>query len=165
MKAGVKAYRSGKYAEAEKQFVAALKEADEFEEQDPRLATNLNNLNNLAGIYRVQAKYAEAEALYRRALAIAENAVGPDHPAVAAGLNNLALLYDDRAKYAEADPLYQRALAIREKALGPEHPDVAQTLENYAVLLRKIDRGAEAAKLEARARGIRARHARANPTK
>ena len=83
------------------------------------------SLNNLAEIYRKQGKYAQAEPLYKRSLAIMEKALGPEHPSVATSLNNLALLYQAQGKYAEAEPLYKRALAIVEKALGPEHPDVA----------------------------------------
>ena len=47
MEAATKAYQEGRYAEAEKQLNAALKEAEEFGEQDPRLATSLNNLAEL----------------------------------------------------------------------------------------------------------------------
>ncbi len=50
------------------------------------------NLNNLANLYHAQGKYAEAEPLYKRALAIVEKALGPEHPHVAARLNNLAQL-------------------------------------------------------------------------
>ena len=70
-------------------------------------------LNNLALLYDDQGRYAEAEPLYKRALAIDEKALGPDHPDVAQSLNNLAALYDDQGRYAEAEPLYKRALAIR----------------------------------------------------
>ena len=51
--AGEKAYQQGHYDEAEKQFVVALKEAEKFGGQDPRLAMSLNNL---AEIYRTQGK-------------------------------------------------------------------------------------------------------------
>ena len=37
-----------------------------------------------------EGQYAEAEPLFRRALAIWEKALGPQHPAVAQSLNNLA---------------------------------------------------------------------------
>src|SRR6266480_2562845 len=37
-------------------------------------------LNNLAVLYVRQGRYAEAEPLYGRARAIAEKALGPDHP-------------------------------------------------------------------------------------
>ena len=83
------------------------------------------SLNNLAGLYAHQGRYADAEPLYKRALAIREKALGPDHPDVAASLNNLAELYANQGRYADAEPLYKRSLAISEKALGPDHPDVA----------------------------------------
>ena len=50
-------------------------------------------LNNLARLYRARGKYAEAEPLYKRALAINEKALGSDHPDLATTLNNLAELY------------------------------------------------------------------------
>jgi Tetratricopeptide repeat len=59
---------------------------------------------NLALLYRVQGRYADAEPLYKRALAIGEKALGPDHPAVAIRLNNLALLYCVQGRYADAEP-------------------------------------------------------------
>jgi tetratricopeptide (TPR) repeat protein len=99
----------------------------------------------------------------RRAFAMWEKALGPDHPDAATSLSNLALLYEAQGRYAYAEPLYQRALAINEKALGPEHPDVATVLENYARLLREMRRGTAARELEARAQAIRAAHAKRNP--
>ena len=39
-----------------------------------------------------QGKYDDAEPLYKRALAIREETLGPRHPDVAGSLNNLALL-------------------------------------------------------------------------
>ena len=48
------------------------------------------SLNNLANCTRAQGRYAEAEPLYKRSLAIREKALGPDHPDVAQSLNNLA---------------------------------------------------------------------------
>ena len=64
-------------------------------------------------------RYAEAEPLYRRSLAIREKALGREHSHVAVSLNNLGTLSMDQGRYAEAGPLYERALAIREKALPP----------------------------------------------
>ena len=58
-------------------------------------------------MYRDQARYAEAEPLHKRALAIREKALGAEHPDVATNLNNLAELYRDQARYAEADSLLQ----------------------------------------------------------
>ena len=160
--AGGKAHDKGNYPEAEKHIAAAVKEAEGFGPQDPRLAASLLGLGEL---YLHQRRYAEAESLLKRGLAIREKALGPEHPDVAGSLNNLAALYDDQGKYAEAEPLVKRVLAIFENALGPEHPDVAASLENYAALLRETGRSAEAAKMEARAEAIRAKHAKENPAK
>ena len=151
--AGTQAYQQGRYGQAEKSWLAAVEQAKNFGDENVFLGVSLNNL---AFLYRNQGKYAEAEPLHQRALAIREKVLGPEHPEVATSLNNLAMLYRAQGKDAEAEPLLQRSLAIREKALGAEHPDVAQSLENYAVLLRKMDRNAEAEKLEERARVIRA---------
>jgi tetratricopeptide (TPR) repeat protein len=43
----------------------------------PHVATSLNNLANL---YRSQGRYADAEPLYLRALAILFHSLGTDHP-------------------------------------------------------------------------------------
>ena len=110
--AGEKAYEQGEYAEAEKQFTAALKEAENFGEQDPRLATSLNNL---ALSIHDQGKYAEAEPLYKRAIAIDEKALGPEHPNVAMSLENYAALLRKTNRDAEAAKMEARAQAIRAK--------------------------------------------------
>src|SRR5258708_6353938 len=49
-------------------------------------------LNNLGASLTELGDYAGAEPLYRRALAINEKALGPNHPDLATGLNNLATL-------------------------------------------------------------------------
>ena len=71
------------------------------------------SLNNLAGLYRAQGKYAEAEPLYRRALAIDEKALGPEHPDVARTLGNYADLLREIGRTVEAEELEERARAIQ----------------------------------------------------
>jgi len=79
-------------------------------------------LHNQAQQLVEQGHYAEAEQLYKRLLAINEQALGPDHNTVATVLNNLGVLYYHQGRYAEAEPLYKRSLAISEKHFGREHP-------------------------------------------
>ena len=79
------------------------------------------SLNNLALLLQDQGDLAGARALYERALAIREKALGPEHPDTAKSLNNLAVLLQAQGDLAGARPLFERALAIYEKALGPEH--------------------------------------------
>src|SRR2546427_1942840 len=127
MAAAGKACQEGRYSEAERLFIDAIKEVEGFGPGDPRLPASLNSL---AELYRTRSKYAEAEALYKRALAIREKTLGPDHPEVATSLNNLAVLYHDERKNAEAEALYKRALTIQEKTLGTDHLEVATSLNN-----------------------------------
>ncbi len=107
-------------------------------------------LNNLAWVYSAQGRAAEAEPLYKRALAIAEQALGPDHPEIGTHLHNLAALYRTQGRLAEAELLLKRALAIGEKA-APDHPHVAKALNNLAELYRVQGRYAEAEALYKRA--------------
>ena len=101
-----------------------------------------------------QGHYDQAVVTEKKALQVAEQNLGPDHPTVATVLNNLARAYYEQGQYAQAEPLYKRSLAIREKALGPDHPDVATSLNNLAALFRKTGREKEAKALEDRARVI-----------
>ena len=74
------------------------------------------SLHNLAGLYKAQGRYAEAESLYKRALAIFEHALGPEHPHVAASLENYAALLRETARADEAERMEARAKAIRAKS-------------------------------------------------
>jgi len=61
-------------------------------------------------------KHDQAESIAKRALAMREKVLGPDHLDVAASLTILAVVYEALKRRAEAEPLYKRALAISEKA-------------------------------------------------
>ena len=95
--------------DGEQQFIAAVQEARGFGASDPRLAASLNML----GAYYFDAgKLAEAEPLYRAALAMAEQADGADPVDIAVYLANLATLYQDMGRDDEATDLFQRALGL-----------------------------------------------------
>jgi tetratricopeptide (TPR) repeat protein len=111
-------------------------------------------MSDLGLLLKTKALHAEAESLYRRALAIDEAAYGPEHPKVAIRLNNLAQLLQATNRLAEAEPLMRRALAIDEAAYGPKHPNVAIRLNNLAQLLQATNRLAKAEPLSRRMVGI-----------
>jgi tetratricopeptide (TPR) repeat protein len=94
------------------------------------------SLNNLAGLYRAQGRYGEAEPLYQRSLQIVEQQLGADHPDVATSLNNLAGLYKAQGRYGEAEPLYLRSIEILVKALPAGHPNIATGQNNFAGMVR-----------------------------
>jgi tetratricopeptide (TPR) repeat protein len=94
-------------------------------------------------LYQAPARYAEAEPLFKRSLALKESSLGPTHPSlaptlgnpdVAMSLNNLASLYEAQGRYPDAEPLYKQSLAILEKLLGKDHPNIATSLSNLAEL-------------------------------
>jgi tetratricopeptide (TPR) repeat protein len=92
---------------------------------------------NALGIFLgAAALYDGAERLFRRALAIHENALGPDHPGTATSLNNLAEILESKGDYDGAEPLLRKALAIDENALGPDQPGTAESLNSLAALLQ-----------------------------
>jgi CHAT domain-containing protein/tetratricopeptide (TPR) repeat protein len=152
MNAGEIANRAGDYRTAAGRYEAALREAESFGASDPRLA---KTLNDLAASYTRQERFAEAEPLYRRSLAIREKVLGPEHPDVGQSLNNLATLYRARGRFAEAEPLYRRSLEIRERALGSDHPDVGASSNGLGGLYEMQGRYAEAEPLFLRALVIR----------
>ena len=112
-------------------------------------------LNNLASIYFGEAKYGEAEPLYRRVLEIREQVLGANHPDVAQTLNSLGLVLQNEGSYDDAERIHKRALAIREQALGANHPLVAQTLSNLGGVYNLQGRSAQAEGLFERALAIR----------
>lgn len=123
--------------------LVAEDESIEVVTEVPRIEERSSSLSTLADLSRANGRLAEAERLYKRALAMDEEALGKDHLNVARDLNSLALLYDSRGNDAEAEPLYRRALAIAKKALGPDHPEVATVAANMKGFYEKTGRKAE----------------------
>ena len=93
-----------------------------------------SSLKDLAAQYRSQGRFADAELLYRRSLAMKEAVLGPNHLALAGSLDDLAQMHLARNQFAQAEPLLRRALAIREKALRPNDPALADALKYLADL-------------------------------
>ncbi|MBD2115165.1 MULTISPECIES: tetratricopeptide repeat protein [Cyanophyceae] len=114
-----------------------------------------NQLNQRVTELYQAGRYGEAIPRAEEALAINEQALGPDHPDTATSLNNLAMLYRSQGRYGEAEPLLQRALAINEQALGPDHPSTATSLNNLAELYWSQGRYGEAEPLYQHALEIR----------
>ncbi len=110
-------------------------------------------LNEQAGLLQAQGKYADAEPLYRRALAIREKQLGINHQDVAESLSNLASLLCAQGKYKEEDPFYRSDLPD-ERALGENHSGVATELNNQAGLFYAQGKFAEAEPLYRRALAI-----------
>ena len=94
----------------------------------------LAGLHNLGILYADQGRLAEAEAMYERALAGKEKALGAEHPSTLSTVGNLGILYTNQGRLAEAEAMYERALAGKEKALGAEHASTLDTVNNLGLL-------------------------------
>ncbi len=144
-----KAFREGRYLEAVNYAQAAVKDAEAFGPQDPRLATSLHNAGEL---YTRLERYDEAERFLQRALSIREKTL--ENAETARTICALARLNQGRGIKDKAERLYRQSLAIREKALGRDHPDVAESLSGLAgvLSLKRID---EAERLARRSLSVR----------
>jgi tetratricopeptide (TPR) repeat protein len=112
-------------------------------------------LDRLASYRHAMADYAQARALFERALAIREKTLGAEHLDTAQILHNLASLLSDQGDLAGARPMFKRALAIYENVRGAEHPATATILNNLALLLGNQGDLAGARPLYERALAIR----------
>jgi CHAT domain-containing protein/Tfp pilus assembly protein PilF len=82
-------------------------------------------------------RYDDALPVLERVLELRENALGPEHPMVAATLHNLASIYRNKGDYAKAESLHHRSRKIWEKSLGPEDPNVARSLNNLGIVYQR----------------------------
>ena len=73
---------------------------------------------DLAQVYTRQARYQEAETLYKRALDIEKKVWGEDHPSTVNCYDNLADLYHKEGKYAQAEQWAKKAASIRARGQG-----------------------------------------------
>jgi tetratricopeptide (TPR) repeat protein len=73
---------------------------------------------------------------YRRALAISERLVGPEHPQTARLRANIGLTLGTSGHHDEAIHEYERVLAIYKVALRPDHPWVADVYNNLGFQLQ-----------------------------
>jgi tetratricopeptide (TPR) repeat protein len=124
------------------QAIDVAKKALDYAEQRPGADRNeyvAMYLSDLGRLYGTQKQYAQAEPLFKRALAIAEHDYGSTDLQVAWHLNNLGLLYQAQDQYAWAEPLFHRTLVITEQALNPKRPEtvklVAAALTTYQFVL------------------------------
>jgi len=124
----------GDRAAAEPLLRDTLASVERAQPQDMRAVCNV-----VGDLAQAVTNQAEAESLHRRALAIAEEAYGPEHPATAMALNNIGAWYREQARPEEAEPLMRRALRIRERTEGTGSPLAAQSLCSLGMIA--ADRG------------------------
>lgn len=112
-----------------------------FGERSIRLLHGLHSLGTLLS----NRGDGEAEAVFRRAIAIRRSATGAEHPQVAEGLQLLARELARQRRFPEAEALQRQALAHTSRTLGPRHPVITNSrLPALAEILDRQGRHAEA---------------------
>ncbi len=120
--------RRGDYARA-RPLVERAVALREREPEHPELAGVLGLLGDQ---WWFEGSVTEADATYRRALAIAERTLRPGHPELAGHLANLATATLEMGDVALTVSLRERATATLEASLGPDHAAIAGSLNDLA---------------------------------
>jgi hypothetical protein len=91
-----------------------------------------------------QGKAAEAEAGFRKVLALRQKLLGERHPETVASTISLATHLDDQGQHPEAEALFRKALDLAQQVFGADHPDTAVCRNNLAANLQAQGKYAEA---------------------
>lgn len=143
------AYRSlGEYDAAEPLLERAL--ADRRDVLGVEHPDTLRSFNDLATLYRNQARYDESEALCLQALASTESR-DADPSVVISTSSNLGALYVEQGRYDEAETLYMRAIARLRELGGTDDSSTLELENSLAGLYRYQGRYDEAEVLYERA--------------
>jgi serine/threonine-protein kinase len=127
----------GRYAEADSVLRLALAR---FEDDPPRRSEAAQALGSVLNQAGGKAEYAEAEGLFREALAERLSRLGPEHLDVAGARNSLAFALYRQGAFEEAETEYRRSLAAHRRAAPVDSAELAFVTKNLAVVLE--DRGA-----------------------
>jgi tetratricopeptide (TPR) repeat protein len=109
-------------------------------------------LTNLAGTYTTLARFSDAEAAYKRVLAIKEKS---DPKYVSGILMKLGQHFEARKKYVEAEITFKRLVVLYENDGGTHNPKLIPVLGYLATISRVTGREKEASAYTARAAAIR----------
>ena len=127
----------GNYTDAE----AAFRKAVELHEEAGSDALTLARAEgDLATAIANGGRLSEATDVHRRLVDVFRQALGPQHPSVAAALNNLAISIAENGDPEGAIPVMREALEIRAAAFGGAHPEVAVSRSNLSHMLREVGR-------------------------
>lgn len=134
----LKSYPEAEKAKREEVTLLTGLRPDEY----PEYSTNFPmSLESLGFVLTEQAKYEEAEAVYRQALAYREKAYGTNNKAVSVSLINLGSLYLKRDQLTEAEVMSKRALGLLGAALESRElsEDEMFLFMRAAITLARVD--------------------------
>ena len=129
LREGTSAYLRGDYRDAAKIIESAVRDV-------PAAGTPgaSDVFGQLASLYWMQGRYAEAETATRRAIAALQAVHGPDHPEVAGEFSKLGMVLRMQGRYAEAEAAFLKAIALLEPAFGVDHAYVGDCMNSLGEL-------------------------------
>jgi serine/threonine protein kinase/Tfp pilus assembly protein PilF len=131
----------GRYEEAERLFMEAMKTAKYREEASH---FEFYHTTIMADLYREWGRYKQAESLYVKTLDKERLVLGNEHVWTLICMYGLARLYTAQNRHEQAENLFNEMLEIAPRQLGEEHPNTLSYMNGYAVLLTKQKRYDEA---------------------
>jgi tetratricopeptide (TPR) repeat protein len=147
--------RQGDQVTVEQVLEQALKiETTTLEQGHPNTGITAGNL---ALIYRVQGRFAQAEPLLKRALAVNLKASGPRSVEVAVSSFLLAPMYHVQGRDSEAEASFRRGRSIELHLPPTSRADMVIALQDYVDLFRSLRRFDAANELETRVAPIKRR--------
>ena len=129
----------GRYTDAATAFQEALRLAEHFDSDDPRVS---GALNNLASVYQDLGRYLEAEKLYRRTIMLIERTHGPDSVQSARAQLNLLSMYTENGQCGPSVRLARRIARIEDTNI--DRRETAIRLHATATVLHTCKRYTEA---------------------
>ncbi len=106
-----------------------------------------NTLLALSEAERKRGDLPAARETIQKALDVAAQGLGTNHPVYASALRNLALVQQAAREYADAEKGLRQAIAIVSEIQGDDHPDLAVYLKDLASLYQTQGKYADAAPL------------------
>jgi len=117
----------------------------------------LTTMHELASLYRVQAKFGQAEPLFLKILKVRRRVLGEEHPDTLDIMSDLAELQRSQGKYDQAEPLFTKVLEVVSRVQGKDHPDALASMSNLGSLYVDEGKYAQAEPLLTKALGGRRR--------
>jgi tetratricopeptide (TPR) repeat protein len=119
---GMVAYDHFKYAEAQTNFLQAIRELKKGNQKDQRLVTTRNNLGSA---YLAEGDYLNSQDAFELALQTERDLSQLNRPEVGRTLEGLAVVYKQTGKSDKAEALLKEVIKTREETLGASSSAVA----------------------------------------
>jgi len=139
----------GQYVAAEATYKKAVEKRQQAAGAEDAAAAL--TMTDLAGMYCTIKRYAEADELLGKALAIVEKAYYADHAHVATVLMQSVRSLVGQGKYAEAEPVAKRVTEINGKTLSGEHRQTLDAIRVLAQIYMQIEKPGDAEALLSKA--------------